>query len=339
MEDIAPELLEKLRKRFADNLAGNKDAAALLAALKQGGVDYTHAERYAYEVGAALADAFGAELSSAVLPDGRLYWNIAQSVVSPLLHEDHDLVSAYAATVQAALNEAAGLGLKAQVAPFDADRADGLLNMLANAEQYDDVAWVLNEPVKNFLQAVVDETLRRNVEFQGKAGLSPKIIRKAESKCCKWCAALAGTYTYPDVPRDVYRRHERCRCTVEYDPGSGKRQNVHTREWTEPEETAKIEARKIIGLRVSGASIQKVSNHALQRMAERSVPPESIIDAIERPLQIKPVKNDELGRPSFIVVGRKATLTINPNTGVLSTVYPTHTATVKKLLGRKGDKT
>lgn len=27
---------------------------------------------------------------------------------------------------------------------------------------------------------------------------------------------------YPDVPPDVYRRHERCRCTVLYDPADGK---------------------------------------------------------------------------------------------------------------------
>lgn len=38
------------------------------------------------------------------------------------------------------------------------------------------------------------------------------------------------------MPADVYRRHERCRCRVEYDPGDGRRQNVWDKKWTEDEE-------------------------------------------------------------------------------------------------------
>ena len=39
---------------------------------------------------------------------------------------------------------------------------------------------------------------------------------------------LAGVYNYPDVPEDVYRRHNNCRCQVIYDPKDGSRkQDVH----------------------------------------------------------------------------------------------------------------
>lgn len=149
-----------------------------------------------------------------------------------------------AVRAQQAMNNAAGIGLKAQPAPVDSQRIDGILNRVVSAERYDDAAWVLDEPVKTFSRSAVDETLRRNVEFQGKAGLAPRIIRRAESHCCKWCSALEGVYTYPDVPKDVYRRHANCRCSVEYDPGGGKRQNVHSKGWTEPEEV--LEQRKQI---------------------------------------------------------------------------------------------
>lgn len=216
MEDMAPELLEAIRRDFLELLKGE--------ALEQ--ATYAGAEEYAERVGSALAEAFHRHLSSAVLPDGRLYWNIADRAVRPLLEEDHRLVSAAAVEAQQALNTAAGLGLKAQAAPLDTERIDGLLKRLTAAEQYDDVAWVLDEPVKTFSRSVVDDTLRRNVEFQGKAGLSPRIIRRAESHCCEWCSRLEGVYTYPDVPGDVYRRHARCRCVVEYDPGSGKRRTL-----------------------------------------------------------------------------------------------------------------
>lgn len=67
--------------------------------------------------------------------------------------------------------------------------------------------------------------------------------------CCEWCRNLAGSYTYPDgVPHDVYRRHQRCRCAVDYNPGNGKNQNVHSKQWRDEDEYEKREARKLIGI-------------------------------------------------------------------------------------------
>lgn len=232
MDDITPELLEAIRRDFLELLGD--------AGVRQ--PDYIGAAEYAEQVGSALAGAFRRNLSSAAMPDGKMYWNIAERVVRPMLEQDHKLVAGAAEQVQQALNEAAGLGIKAQSAPFDTDRANGILNKISAAEKYDDVAWVLDEPVKTFSRSIVDDTLHRNVEFQGKSGMTPQIIRRAESHCCEWCSKLDGIYRYPDVPEDIYRRHERCRCTVEYDPGSGKRQNVHSKKWTEPEEV--LERRK-----------------------------------------------------------------------------------------------
>lgn len=74
--------------------------------------------------------------------------------------------------------------------------------------------------------------------------LRPKIIRKEKGNCCDWCKAVVGTYDYPDVPKDVYRRNRYCRCTVEYDPGDGKRRDVHTKKWVDPDKEGKIEVRK-----------------------------------------------------------------------------------------------
>ena len=247
-DDIAPALLEAIRKDFEANLGGSKRAAQLLEAIRAGTAGYPVASEYAEEVGKALADAFRKNLSSASLPNGRMYWNIAERVLRPMLERDHALVAEAAQTVQQALNTAAGLGLKPQAVPLNESMVNGLLNKVSAAPDFDKVAWVLNEPVLTFSRAIVDESIRRNVDFQGKSGLRPRIIRTAESGACPWCRAVAGTFEYPDVPDNVYRRHERCRCIVEYDPGSGRRQNVHTKQWTDAEERDKIEARKAIGL-------------------------------------------------------------------------------------------
>lgn len=239
MEDIAPELLEKIRALFLEQFGDDAPSADTYAA----------AGDYAERVGDALATAFQMCLSGDVLPDGRMYWNIADRVVRPLLEEDWQLCTGAAAGVQRALNKAAGIGLVAQAPDPDKGRIDGILNEICAAEQYEDKAWMLDEPVRTFSRAAVDETLRRNVEFQSKAGLRPRIVRTAERGCCEWCTKWAGTYDYPDVPDNVYKRHANCRCSVEYDPGGGKRQDVWTKRWTDEQERGILEQRQAVGLK------------------------------------------------------------------------------------------
>lgn len=248
MEDIAPGLLLRIRSSFQKRMEESKEIQTLYQKIQSGGATYADAEDYAYQIGQALSQAFGENLGSAVLPDGRMYYNIADRILRPLLEEDYSIVAKAAQMVQQALNQQAGIGITAQTAAVNLDRIQGIVDKVSNAEVFDDVAWVLDEPVKNFSMNVVDETIRKNVNFQGRSGLRPKVIRKSERKCCSWCSNLAGEYEYPDVPEDVYRRHENCRCTVEYDPGSGRRQNVHTKKWTTDGQRDMIEERKQIGL-------------------------------------------------------------------------------------------
>lgn len=234
MVDITPSLLELLQTRFSEKIAVNPRIRALYKKIEDGKATYADAEDYAYLIGEALAQVFQDNLSSAVLPDGRMYYNIAERILGTMLGENHRIVSEATEIVQNFLNKSADLGIKAQMVAVNQDRIKGLVDKISESEVFDDVAWALNEPVKNFSVSVVDDMLRENVEFQGKAGLSPVVVRRATWKCCDWCAKLEGTYTYPVINKDVYRRHERCRCTVEFDPKDGRksRQNVHTREWT-----------------------------------------------------------------------------------------------------------
>ena len=233
MEDIAPQLLETLRSRFSEKIAVNPKIRALMKKIKAGEDTYVDAEDYAYLIGKALSEVFAENLSSGMLPDGRMYYNIAERVLRPLLEEDHAIVSDAAALVQTFLNQKAGIGIKAQTVPVNNDRIYGIVNKVSEAGAFDEISWVLDAPVQNFSINVVDEILRANVEFQGRSGLNPQVIRTAERNCCKWCSDLAGVYDYP-VDREVYQRHERCRCTVEYDPADGRRskQNVWTKSWT-----------------------------------------------------------------------------------------------------------
>lgn len=231
MIDIAPELLEKVQQSFEAETAGLRDEIA------NGVKSYEEAYAYAIQVGEALSKSFGVNITAEILPDGMMYYNIADKVVRPMLQAEYELTSAAAVQAQRSANQAAGIGIKPLTADFDEDRAQGIIDRVSS-QPFEEVSWLLNEPVKSFSKNVVDQTLEKNVEFQGKSGLSPKIRRTANGETCEWCQAVAGTYEYPNVPKDVYRRHANCDCVVEYIDGGkhpGMKQNVWTKKWEDDE--------------------------------------------------------------------------------------------------------
>lgn len=232
-EDIAPTLLEKIQKSFQDSFKQSKKIQAVYRAVKKGTATYAEVYDFAVRVGEILADAFSLNLSSGVLPDGKMYYNIAKSILPPTFRHNYDLITEVVASVQEDLNAASGLGLKAQIPAFNENRLSGIINRVSSEAHFDDVAWILQEPTINFSLNIVDEAVQANATFQTNAGMHPKIIRRLGGDGCLQCRLLAGTYTYPNVPKSVYQRHENCRCTVEYDPNTGIRQNVHTKQWTD----------------------------------------------------------------------------------------------------------
>lgn len=138
------------------------------------------------------------------------------------------------------------------------DRTQGILNRASDAPKFSGVRWILGDGVlTNYMQSYVDDTMKRNAEFQSRAGVSPKIVRKSPTKCCPWCDALVGEYKYPDdVPDDVYRRHDNCNCIVEFYPGDGTKQDVWSKQWAGEDEEI-IADRKKVGLTPKRERVQK----------------------------------------------------------------------------------
>lgn len=229
MIDIAPELLEKLKTSFSEKYSKSKKIDKLLSTIRDGKPTYYEVNELSISVGDILAEVFKENISQDLLPDGRMYYNIAKRTVEPMMINNYNIVSDNAAIVQEILNKNAGIGIKAQVAPVNQSRIDGIIDRLDEAEFFDDIKWILDEPIKNFTQSVVDDAIEKNAKFHKELGLEPKLIRKAEANCCKWCNQLDGVYNYSEAPDDIYRRHEYCRCTVELDVG--KKQNVWTKQW------------------------------------------------------------------------------------------------------------
>ena len=71
----------------------------------------------------------------------------------------------------------------------------------------------------------------------------------------------------------------------------------------------------------NGIIISTMSDHALLRTHDRNVSQEDIIDAIKNPVSIENIKYDNLGRPSQDFVGNKATVSVNPENGIITTLW------------------
>lgn len=226
VDDIVPNLLEDLKKEFLSKYKANKKIPKLLETK-----NHANAYLYADEVGNILAEVFDSKLSASILPEGRMYFNIAERILNETLGNNHKLVTEYAVELQTALNKEAGIGLKPKTNKVNQDRIDGLVNRLSTEDNFDEVKWILKDPVANFSRSVMDDFVMTNADFHAKAGLKPKITRYVNSEHCEWCDKLAGTYDYP-VDRIIYARHENCDCVVEYHPKDGRGiQNSHTKGW------------------------------------------------------------------------------------------------------------
>lgn len=248
MNDIAPELLQTITNEFEDLIKNDEVLFGIRKKIKAGKATYQDANRASIRIGELLSKAYRSHLSSDVLPDGTMYYNIAKRVLEPTLKRDFEEVSGICQDVQQLLNQKANIGIKAVAADLNQDRIDGIIDRVSSAP-YKKTQWMTKEPVVNFSQSIVDDHIKANADFHAKAGLSPKIVRRSSGKCCEWCSKLVGTYRYPEEApdgSDVWRRHNNCRCTVDYDPGEGKVQDVWSKKWKESEDV--LEYRKRIGL-------------------------------------------------------------------------------------------
>ena len=187
---------------------------------------------YARRLGELLRKSIESTTKPDDLPDGKMYFNIAQSILEPLLRGNYDDVNAICAEVQSALDAKKGIGLKPQKADFPAERVRAAIGGAAVKETAEHAIQVLGRTAENITGSFQTDYVKKNAEFRSKAGLSCYIERKDGFRCCNWCAGLAGRYRYPDeVPKDVYRRHDNCTCDVSYVSEKG-RQNVHSKQWT-----------------------------------------------------------------------------------------------------------
>lgn len=221
MADRIPTDLERqVRKRYTELFNQNKTVEAVFKRIRQGRATYKDASDFSEEIGKILAKVFkGIDLDGVDLND------LAYNIVGNAMKQNIALSDLTCESVQSILNESAGVGLKPVTPKKNPEKIKGIQDLVANAESEEAVRVALDEPVITNVMSNVDDWVRTNADFQGDAGMKPIIVRtwsgsypSHDTRHTDWCKDLAGTWEYGDEPNDVYRRHNGCRCRVEYFP-------------------------------------------------------------------------------------------------------------------------
>ena len=112
MADVAPELYNRVKSAFSRNMANDKKLQGLRKKIEDGRGTWKDAYEYGVRISDDLERAF-AIIKSDDLPNGKMYYNIAERVVRPLLEEMENNVREISRKIVEDQNERAGIGLKA----------------------------------------------------------------------------------------------------------------------------------------------------------------------------------------------------------------------------------
>ena len=161
-KDIVPSLLEKIEKEFDKQHISSEKIHALLNRLENEKATYKDAHEYAVKVGELLSNVLKTNITVESLPDGKMYFNIAERVFEETLKNNYIYVSDYVDKVQNSLNHQVGLRLKVQHPEFNKERLKGFVNKMSSADDFSDVQWMLGDPNVNFTHPVSFSLLKES---------------------------------------------------------------------------------------------------------------------------------------------------------------------------------
>lgn len=211
---------EEIKAAFEEAYAKDKTIQNILADKV---ITYKEANRYAIRVGDLLGKVIG---NTDVFPEG-IGFNDALRILDPALRNNYNLAKEMAMKAQQTVNESAGLGLKVAEPKLKEDMLQGLAKEVSD-RGIETRAELFKDQIIHFTQTGVDDTVSVNAYEQERLGVDAKVVRRAEFKACEWCQDLEGSYKPSEAEAlGVYRRHDNCRCTVEYVVGNVK-QIVHS---------------------------------------------------------------------------------------------------------------
>lgn len=212
-------MIDKLQKL----LNANPEIVKILEKIKAHKGDFNDSFNYATKCAEEISKYLGEEITSPEI----------EQLCVEALKQQYENVNDVLQTVQRDMDLKRGINIKPQRAEFPIERVEKIAHSLADKTVPVETLKRRAESVENVAISFHDDYVVANSEFRSDAGLDCYIIRISTGKCCKWCNSLAGRYHYGTEPKDVYRRHDNCRCETYFDNyKNSTRQDVWSKKTT-----------------------------------------------------------------------------------------------------------
>lgn len=217
-----------VREEVQQRIEQDPELIRLRKKIESGKAIYADTAAYSNRAGKLLGEVF-----SHRLPEIPLEERVPLCV--ELLHDRYIDINAAVDTAQRFMDEALGIHIAPQHAPFDSERGHQIGSSLRDlSKPVETLQRRSRAATETATKAIHDDRMKAESKFRHRAGLDCRITRVAVNGCCPWCSKVAGRYRYGEEPDDIYRRHDNCDCTVTFENGR-KRQDVWSkREWEVP---------------------------------------------------------------------------------------------------------
>ena len=218
-----------VREEVQQRIEQDPELIRLRKKIESGKATYADTAAYSNRAGKLLGEVFSRRLPEIPLEE-------REPLCVELLHDRYIDINAAVDTAQRYMDDALGIHIAPQHAPFDSERGHQIGSSLRDlSKPVETLQRRSRAATETATKAMHDDRMKAESKFRHRAGLDCRITRVAVNGCCPWCSKVAGRYVYGEEPDDIYRRHDNCDCTVTFENGR-KRQDVWSkREWEAPE--------------------------------------------------------------------------------------------------------
>lgn len=207
---MSDEELKALSDAFRQKLALDPEIRAAEKKIAEGKADFSDTSRMFWRRSELLGD-----YMQGIVPD--LAPEDRERLAEVLLRMGYNDTNSVLVPLQEALDEPLGVHLTPVVPKYPAERVATVAHALMDPTVPEEkIVRRAGAPVANVNMSFHDKYMEENARIRAKLGMKPTITRYG-SGCCTWCSEVAGRYRFGDQPKDIFRRHDNCGCTIIYD--------------------------------------------------------------------------------------------------------------------------
>lgn len=131
--DISTELYEKILNEFNSRYKRNREVSRFIKKVEGERASLEDASLFARELGEIASATLIAEMTEENLPNGVLYYNIAEKTIIPLMMHVHEIVNDYAIKIQEYVDKKDGVGIKPIRGELNRKRMHAIIQKIADA--------------------------------------------------------------------------------------------------------------------------------------------------------------------------------------------------------------